>query len=100
MFKENQFLCQQKNKNEITSMDQAQILFREKVDKTKNYTSIPAKEKVDRLLFMNADQYCNLGKESTKTERAIAESNSRYIYRAIKELDERLGVMLLKANEE
>lgn len=89
-----------KNKNEITSMDEAQILFRNKVDKIKSYTSINNRNKVDRLLFMDANQYTNLGKDSTKTERYNAEVNSRYIYRAIKELDKHTGELLLRANEQ
>lgn len=89
-----------KNKNEITSMDKAQVLFRNKVDKIKNYTSINNRTKVDRLLFMDANQYTNLGTDSTKTDRYNAEVNSRYIYRAIKELDKHTGELLLRANEQ
>ena len=81
-------------------MDKAQELFREKVDKVLNYKTYSDQKKIDTLLFMNADQYCNLGIESNKYERHQAESNSRYIYRAIKTLNEHLGRLLLKNREE
>jgi hypothetical protein len=64
------------------------------------YTSVSDTEKIDRLLYLNADQYCNLGTDSTKTERLAAEVNSRFIYKAIKQIDVYLGSFLLKANEE
>ncbi len=74
--------------------------IREQVDKILNYKTVSKEEKIDRLLFINADQYCNLGTESSKTDRQKAEINSRYIYRAIKTIDLYLGAFLLKANEE
>lgn len=74
--------------------------IREQVDKILNYKTVSNEEKIDRLLFINADQYCNLGTESSKTDRQRAEINSRYIYRAIKTIDLYLGAFLLKANEE
>lgn len=75
-------------------------MIRAKADKIMSYTSVPDKDKIDRLLFLNADQYCNLGVESTKTSRSNAELNSRYIYRHIKSLDEDLGKLLLRYREE
>ena len=74
--------------------------LREQVNKIMSYTSIKGQEKIYRLLFLNADQYCNHGKDSTKTERQAAEVNSRYIYKSIKQIDVYLGSFLLKANEE
>tara|TARA_A100001201_G_scaffold35987_1_gene37981 strand:- start:1018 stop:1272 length:255 start_codon:yes stop_codon:yes gene_type:complete len=74
--------------------------IREQVDKILNYKTVSNEEKIDRLLFINADQYCNLGTESSKTDRQKAEINSRYIYRAIKTIDLYLGSFLLNANEE
>jgi len=76
------------------------MTIREEVDKIMNYKTVSNQDKIDRLLFLNADQYCNLGTDSAKTERQKAEVNSRYIYRAIKNLDLYLGAFLLKANEE
>lgn len=74
--------------------------IREECNKILSYTSIKDKDKIDRLLKINADQYCNLGLDSTKTSRLIAEVTSRYIYRCIKEVDEELGRFLIRANEE
>ena len=76
------------------------VMIRDKADKIMSYTSVSVKDKIDRLLFLNADQYCNLGSESTKTARANAEANSRYIYRHIKTIDESLGKLLLRYREE
>ena len=81
-------------------MDKAIELFRANIDKIKNYKTVSSKDKVDKLLFIDATQYTNLGTESTKTERHTAEVNSRYIYRAIKQLDKRTGELLLRANEQ
>ena len=76
------------------------MTLREEVDKILNYKTVSVEEKIDRLLFINADQYCNLGTDSTKADRHKAEVNSRYIYKAIKQINVYLGSFLLKANEE
>jgi hypothetical protein len=71
-------------------------MYREKADKIANYKTYTEKRKVDALLELNADQYCNLGTESTKSEWTNAELTSRYIFRLIKNYDTRLGKMLLR----
>jgi hypothetical protein len=81
-------------------MRKAIIILRAKVDKILNYKSISIREKVDRLLEINAKQYQNLGTDSLKYEREEAERNSRYIYKAIKSIDERTGKLLLRYREE
>ena len=81
-------------------MREAQILFRSQVDKIVGYKTIPPSEKIDRLLFLNADQYCNLGRTSAIYEREDARSNSRYLYKAIKTLDEQTGTLLLRYRED
>ena len=81
-------------------MRKAIIILRAKVDKILNYKSISIREKVDRLLEINAKQYQNLGTDSLKYEREEAERNSRYIYKAIKSKDERTGKLLLRYREE
>jgi len=80
-------------------MDTAQILFRSKVDKIKNYKTYTPKQKEDRLLEIDCGQYTNLGKDSTKAERQTVKSNSVYIYRAIKEFDKRSGDLYLRTFE-
>ena len=57
-------------------------MYRDKTDKIMSYISVSDKNKIDRLLELNAIQYTNIGKDSTKTEISIAEMTSKYIYRA------------------
>jgi len=65
------------------------------IDKILGYKTISNKDKIDRLLEIDAIMYTNLGSDSTKTERNEAKKKSRVIYRAIKTLDRDLGDMLL-----
>lgn len=75
-------------------------MVRKKADKIASYKTLTNREKVDRLLHLNAIQYTNLGIDSTKSERLAAESNSRYIYRKIQGIDKAFGSMLLRVREE
>jgi hypothetical protein len=75
-------------------------MIRKTADKIVSYKTVSAREKVDRLLELNAKQYTNLGTDSSKQERALAESNSRYIYRKIKTVNPLLGSQLLRVREE
>ena len=61
------------------------------IDKILEFTSWSEKKKIDELLRIDCDLYCNLGKESTKNDREEAKKNSRKIYRAIKSIDQSLG---------
>jgi len=65
------------------------------IDKILSYKTVSDKDKIDRLLEMDAIMYTNMGSDSTKTERNEAKKKSRVIYRAIKTLDRDLGDMLL-----
>ncbi len=65
------------------------------VNKILNYKTISDKDKIDRLLELDAIMYTNLGSDSTKTDRSETKKKSRIIYRAIKNLDRDLGDMLL-----
>ena len=75
-------------------------MVREIADKISGYKTVSSRDKIDRLLHLNAQQYQNLGTDSSKAERKLAESNSRYIYRKIKCIDDQLGRMLLRYREE
>lgn len=75
-------------------------MIRKTADKIISYKTVSAREKVDRLLELNAKQYTNLGTDSSKQERALAESNSRYIYRKIRTVNPTLGSQLLRVREE
>lgn len=67
------------------------------IDKILNYKSISDNGKIDRLLELDATLYCNLGIDSTKSERLETKKQSKHIYRAIKTLDQALGEQLLRA---
>ncbi len=56
----------------------------------------PIKERIDSLLEMDANMYTNLGSDSTKGDKEEVKKNSRIIYRAIKDLDESTGKLLLQ----
>ena len=49
------------------------------IEKILGYTSISLKDKIDRLLEIDATIYCNLGIDSTKTERLEAKKQSKII---------------------
>tara|TARA_B110000503_G_scaffold80004_1_gene122699 strand:- start:2345 stop:2569 length:225 start_codon:yes stop_codon:yes gene_type:complete len=53
-------------------------------------------ERIDQLLEIDAKMYQNLGSDSTKTEKSDVKKNSKVIYRAIKDLDEYTGKLLLE----
>ena len=59
------------------------------------YKTWSDKRKIDTLLEMDATMYTNLGTDSTKTDRENTRRDSRFIYRAIKSIDEHLGKELL-----
>ena len=66
------------------------------IEKIIAYTSWSKKRKVDTLLAIDADLYCNLGKESSKNEVENTKIQSRKIYRLIKTIDEYSGKLLLR----
>ena len=68
----------------------------EKIDKIYTYKTLSNKEKIDRLLEIDANQYTNCGIDSTKTEKLIVKKNSKYIYKTIKKIDEKIGKSLLE----
>jgi hypothetical protein len=66
------------------------------IEKIIEFKSWSKKRKVDTLLAIDADLYCNLGTESSKTERENVKTRSRKIYRLIKTIDEYSGKLLLR----
>ncbi len=66
------------------------------IDKILGFSSWSDRKKIDTLLEMDADLYCNLGKESTKTAIEDTHKQSRKIYRAIKTVDSYQGRLLLR----
>ena len=68
----------------------------EDIDKILGFSSWSDRKKIDTLLEIDADLYCNLGKESTKTDIEDAHKQSRKIYRAIKTVDSYQGGLFLR----
>ena len=58
------------------------------------------KERTDKLLELDCNMYTNLGTDSTKTQKQEVKKNSKYIYKAIKGIDETSGNILLAALDE
>ena len=65
------------------------------IEKTVKCVHQTDKYRVDKLLYMDAVQYQNLGKDSTKTEKQDVKKKSRVIYRAISKINPTLGKSLL-----
>ena len=65
------------------------------IEKTIKCVHQTDKYRVDKLLYMDAVQYQNLGKDSTKTEKQDVKKKSRVIYRAISKINPTLGKSLL-----
>jgi len=65
------------------------------IEKTIKCVHQTDKYRVDKLLYMDAVQYQNLGKDSTKTEKQEVKKKSRVIYRAISKINPTLGKSLL-----
>ncbi len=68
----------------------------DKILKILGYKTWSDNRKVDALLEIDVNMYTNLGTDSTKTERSNVAKESRFIYRAIKSIDETLGKQLLR----
>ena len=71
-------------------------MIRQKIDKIMSYKTYTDEDKIDRLLEINAEIYTNIGTHTNKSEIQQAESDSKYIYRNIQKLDDRLGRLLLR----
>lgn len=68
---------------------------KEIIDKILSYKSISNREKISRMLAIDANQYCNLGIDSTKQQKEQVKKNSRYIYKAIQKLNYEMGSKFL-----
>lgn len=61
------------------------------IDKILSYKTYSDKKKIDTLLEIDATMYCNMGSDSTKTEKLNTKRKSRQIYRAIKTMNPKMG---------
>lgn len=68
----------------------------DRVLKILTYKTWSDRKKIDALLEIDANMYTNLGTDSTKTEIKDTKKASRFIYRAIKSIDENVGKELLR----
>ena len=66
------------------------------LDKIINFKTWSVKQKVDELLRIDCNIYCNLVTDSTKQERLEARRNSRKIYVNIKKVNPAMGNMFLQ----
>ena len=69
----------------------------EDTDKILGFASWSDKQKIDELLRIDCSLYAGLGMDSTKADKELVKRGSRKIYKAIKEIDNRLGKVLLEA---
>ena len=65
------------------------------IDRILTFKTWTDKQRIDELLRIDSVQYCNLGTDSTTSERGEVEINSKSIYKAIKKIDPDLGAILM-----
>ncbi len=75
------------------------IYNKKQIDKFVNCICKSKKYRIDKLLEMDAIQYCNLGKDSTKDEKLEVKKRSKNIYKAISKIDSVLGKSLLQLQD-
>ncbi len=69
--------------------------IRQLAEKIAKDFALSVRERTDLLLELDANQYTNLGSDSLKTEKNKVKSDSKYIYKNIRGIDEVTGKMLL-----
>lgn len=67
----------------------------EDINKIVEFKTWTPRQKVDELLRLDAKQYCNLGTDSTMSERKSVKVTSIKLYRLIKSINPELGQSLL-----
>ena len=67
------------------------------IEKIVGFKTWSDKRKIDELLRIDANLYCNLGTDSTKGEVRNAYKKSRAIYTTIKSIDKEMGSLFLRA---
>ena len=69
----------------------------EEIDQIAENSELDDRQKIDRLLHMDAMTYANMGTDSEPSERAETKKRSRLIYRTIKTIDMETGELFLRA---
>ena len=57
------------------------------------------REKIDELLKINANLHCQLGSDSTKSDKEYVRKLSRVIFRAIKTVDRHIGESFIRTQD-
>ena len=68
-------------------------------EKIYEYKTWSKKRKIDTLLQVDCNLYCNLGCDSTISERKEVKQKSKIIYRTIKKIDATIGTLLLTSRD-
>ena len=63
------------------------------------YKTWSDRKKIDAMLEIDSNKYTNLGKDSLQKDKDLVKKQSRFIYRAIKTIDESVGNLLYKARD-
>ena len=71
------------------------ITIKQLAEKIAKDFALSIKERTDLLLELDANQYTNLGIDSLISEKKKVKSDSKYIYKQIKGIDEPTGKLLI-----
>jgi hypothetical protein len=71
------------------------ITIKQLAEKIAKDFALSIKERTDLLLELDANQYTNLGIDSLISEKKKVKSDSKYIYKQIKGIDESTGKLLI-----
>ena len=69
----------------------------EEIDQIAENTELDDRQKIDRLLHIDAMMYANMGIDSEPSEREQTKRRSRLIYRTTKTIDMETGDLFLRA---
>jgi|TARA_S200002703_G_scaffold158781_1_gene170080 hypothetical protein len=72
-----------------------EMRIRKLAEKIAKDFALSVKERTDLLLELDANQYTNLGVDSLKSEKNKVKSDSKFIYKQVKGIDETTGKLLL-----
>lgn len=70
---------------------------RDLADKIISDYNLTVKERTDNLLKLNAIQNSNLGIDSLKVEKVKVKSDSKYIFKQIQTIDNKLGTGFIQS---
>ena len=73
------------------------LTIRNLAEKIAKDFQLSVKDRTDSILELDAISYTNLGIDSTKSEITKVKSDSKFIYKQLKTVDDEIGTMLLKA---